>query len=823
MFTRKKKIDAEQRRKAAYALNLCTVSVSQIIDYNDEYILDQEYDEILNNLNLQNYVKDDALKEILSEILDTCNFFKIQEEEKLLIQNEYQAKVNNAIWSAVPNLAVILTSGTPQEMAMVAAMQIGIGYMNYRKNKSQYALEKSRQDFAIHKNAMEKFHALRAKLFDTAWRLADTYDYDDALRLSAKQVSRYNEYLLDRDPLRRFEKLDAVSNLFNAFPAFWYHKGSAAREISMTKSYDKNVRDLFKAKALDAFRKFDEVHVEFMREDIIAASCALEHISLLDMQSERDKAQQLLEKTTRLAGYNNDIMQMCVFVHVLLDDFSTARDTLRVLINDEYNLETNGVILSRIYLKEKNQIEYNLLASRVGETNVMPWIEDDDEAFQKFQAIREDILKDVYQDEGIDFAQANITELPPDDTAAQFPKLRETVLTHVPKISTDKNYTSQEKYLLSFINKYVPKLTKETAIAFVDTSLIPAVSNGSVGLLFTTHALYYVAFWDSAQKPAKIPYSDIAYNTCKLNFDGSGKAISLEIATKDGTSFTIKDYLNHDALLDLFIEINKLQGHAPTDSHIPLSEMDYSVKLPYVKYLVNFLAHANKPTIEAMRFACDIGFTNEQLFALKDYTANPNESDMSLLAKIDTAAPYASRKSLRYAMVTDMYNQLYLSKGSFEISALEYEFLSSTAAKYGFNKEENANLQVVAQAKYKIITGKLKYAKELKTLEKALTMLALLGGVPIATIIGSSLIFWKTWWLFLIPGVGTILGAATFSGTLASAIIGKFKADAKLAEQRQEMILNEKQSYILTIDRLSKIFSDMDDEIEILNKNYSML
>ena len=46
-----------ENRKAALALNLCTVSVSQIIDYEDINILKQEYDAILNNINLQEIIK----------------------------------------------------------------------------------------------------------------------------------------------------------------------------------------------------------------------------------------------------------------------------------------------------------------------------------------------------------------------------------------------------------------------------------------------------------------------------------------------------------------------------------------------------------------------------------------------------------------------------------------------------------------------------------------------------------------------------------------------------------------------------------------------
>ena len=93
----------EKQIQAAYALNLCAVSVSQIIDYNDINILDQEYDNILNNLNLQNMPKDEALLDIIKQLLETITFFRVQEGEKEFIEKDYQHKMKNAIWSAMPN------------------------------------------------------------------------------------------------------------------------------------------------------------------------------------------------------------------------------------------------------------------------------------------------------------------------------------------------------------------------------------------------------------------------------------------------------------------------------------------------------------------------------------------------------------------------------------------------------------------------------------------------------------------------------------------------------------------------------------------------
>ena len=141
-------IENEQIREklqAAYALNLCTVSVSQIVDYDDAIILDQEYETILNNLNLENMPKDEALLDILRRLLETIAFFKIQEREKLIVEQEYQQTMKNAIWSAVPNLAILFSGGNLFSLLATVTVQAGIGYMNYRKARSQCDLEKERQ------------------------------------------------------------------------------------------------------------------------------------------------------------------------------------------------------------------------------------------------------------------------------------------------------------------------------------------------------------------------------------------------------------------------------------------------------------------------------------------------------------------------------------------------------------------------------------------------------------------------------------------------------------------------------------------------------
>lgn len=231
-FEEGKKLSELEKKQAAYALNMCTVSVSQIIDYEDLNILEQEYDAILNNINLEHMPKDEALLNILKQLLDTITYFRIQEGDKKMIEKEYQHKMKNAIWAAVPNFGLIVAGGSPLTMAISLASQVGIGYMNYRRNKAEYNLDKEKQMWQLQRTAIEQFNGLRRELFNTAWRLADAYGFDDKLRLTEKQIKQYDEILLDQDEIRKYERLEAIKENFEAYPPFWYFIGNAANFIA---------------------------------------------------------------------------------------------------------------------------------------------------------------------------------------------------------------------------------------------------------------------------------------------------------------------------------------------------------------------------------------------------------------------------------------------------------------------------------------------------------------------------------------------------------------------------------------------------------------
>ena len=376
----------DEKKKAAYALNMCTVSVSQIIDYKDLNILEQEYDAILNNINLEQMPKDEALLHILKQILDTITYFRIEEGEKKLVEKEYQQKMKNAIWAAVPNFGLIVAGGDPLTMAISLASQVGIGYMNYRRNKEEYNLDKERQLWRLQKSAIEQFNGLRRELFDTAWRLADAYDFPDEYRLTERQITQYNSILADTNELRKYERLEYIKDKFEAYPPFWYFIGNTASYIAgnHTLKIRETTRKLCKEKAKNYFSKYEELNkFNILREDKLVSTCALEHIDLLIEEENGTvkysaKINELLKLAIESAGNSFDIIELCALTYLKLNKKKEAAELLRMLINEDYNTIINSQLLSSIYVynycnanncvvkRDSIIADYELLSERVG-------------------------------------------------------------------------------------------------------------------------------------------------------------------------------------------------------------------------------------------------------------------------------------------------------------------------------------------------------------------------------------------------------------------------------------------------------------------------
>jgi len=398
-----KSICEHDQLKAAYALNLCTVSVSQIVDYKDLNVLEQEYELILNNLNLHNMPKDQALLHILRQILDTVTFFRIYEGDKMMLEKKYQQKIKNAIWNAIPSFALV-AFGDPYTFAMSMIASVGMGYMNYRKEKANTLTEREEQEWTLQRSAIEQFNALRRELFDTAWRLSDSYEFDDKYRLTESQISQYNSILMDSIPLRKYERLDSIKDNFEAYPPFWYYLANAAMDVvnvyKNETAFGNNISAINKYTQLaeQNYQKYLDKDIDLLRNNYIRSACDLEYAALLldslpriednEKKLRLCKINYLIDDAIKHCGSKLDILQIASVYYLRLNKTEEATKHLRKLIIENYNTKTNSQLLSFIYLQEAvfdnkkfipNTLKYKELIQFTDRMNLIPWVDSEKE------------------------------------------------------------------------------------------------------------------------------------------------------------------------------------------------------------------------------------------------------------------------------------------------------------------------------------------------------------------------------------------------------------------------------------------------------------
>lgn len=398
-----KSICEHDQLKAAYALNLCTVSVSQIVDYKDLNVLEQEYELILNNLNLHNMPKDQALLHILRQILDTVTFFRIYEGDKMMLEKKYQQKIKNAIWNAIPSFALV-AFGDPYTFAMSMIASVGMGYMNYRKEKANTLTEREEQEWTLQRSAIEQFNALRRELFDTAWRLSDSYEFDDKYRLTESQISQYNSILMDSIPLRKYERLDSIKDNFEAYPPFWYYLANAAMDVvnvyKNETAFGDNISAINKYTQLaeQNYQKYLDKDIDLLRNNYIRSACDLEYAALLldslprieenEKKLRLCKINYLIDDAIKHCGSKLDILQIASIYYLKINKAEEATKHLRKLVIENYNTKTNSQLLSFIYLQETvfdtnkfipNTLKYKELVQFTDRTNLIPWVDSEKE------------------------------------------------------------------------------------------------------------------------------------------------------------------------------------------------------------------------------------------------------------------------------------------------------------------------------------------------------------------------------------------------------------------------------------------------------------
>lgn len=338
--------------ETAIALNYCHMSLYKIIQYNDRIVLDEEYSEIINNINLTK-IKDEEIIELLRSLMDTISQFKLNEGDKKLLYSEYESQLSNAFYSSFSSLSGMPLSGNPYTMAATMLVSVGSAYANYRNNMEMYRKQLDKSLWELDKKAILVLNDVRKDFIKSYWILMKRYNIPDEWRITEKQMDQYISVLKDRDPGRKFRNLQRLQSSFEAYPPFWYYMGQAAQDLKDQKS------------ALKAYGKLRTTQMGFFREDNIYASALMSEISLLDIKRDKSKILTNLKiiNTQSPLDYRKNIFSALWYMN--FGEYNHARERLQINIDNGKNSSINQQLIGRVYLKQNDTKLYNALVDEM--------------------------------------------------------------------------------------------------------------------------------------------------------------------------------------------------------------------------------------------------------------------------------------------------------------------------------------------------------------------------------------------------------------------------------------------------------------------------
>lgn len=234
-------------------LNMAIVSVFNIVSTQDRIVLDQEYENIINNLKLGNIEDDYEIKALYEELMLIISNTRLREEEKVRFLEKFDRREKEALVGA---LSGIRAYGGNAWSFLGSLLTSGVSaYFGYRDSINQMQHELGDEMWQLRKEQIEDFDDLQRRLLNSSWTLLRKYRLPDEYRITQRDLVDLGKAVQEEDKSRAVRMFKALETNFKAYPTFWYFYGRAAMMNSDEKLAEK------------CFEEFERVWRPVLRQD----------------------------------------------------------------------------------------------------------------------------------------------------------------------------------------------------------------------------------------------------------------------------------------------------------------------------------------------------------------------------------------------------------------------------------------------------------------------------------------------------------------------------------------------------------------------------
>ncbi len=364
-----KKAEMQDARNAVMALNHMHASLNKIVLYNDKIILEDEYDNIINNINLT-VIDDKETVDLITRLMDTLSAFKLTELEKEKFEADYEENLDEALVDAIVQIdrAKIVTIGaavaTANPMAVVQVLQLtGGAYKNYQKNIDDANKEFDKSKWKLKKDVILELNTIRKEFLVTYWKLMKKYDIPDKWRITEKQLTRLVAILKEDDNDKKLRQLLRLKDELAVSPTYWY-------DLSLT-AYQANNKEI----VLDALKKYELLDDRLLRHNSQYSLMLANKITYMNAGTQKDEIRAILEKIQEIDPLNPERKLFLAMEYELIGDTKKAELILNENIDDNFLPALSKKLKLDLYLQEKDLDKYQATIKQLLEQHNLSVIE----------------------------------------------------------------------------------------------------------------------------------------------------------------------------------------------------------------------------------------------------------------------------------------------------------------------------------------------------------------------------------------------------------------------------------------------------------------
>ncbi|SHE32180.1 hypothetical protein [Clostridium fallax] len=317
----------------------------------------------------------------------------------------------------------------------------------------------------------------------------------------------------------------------------------------------------------------------------------------------------------------------------------------------------------------------------------------------------------------------------------KYKELEDIINEKAPQLVDAFTYYSKDKIPRKKLEKamryYAKGVEESTIIGLIDLTLF---GSSKEGVLFTNEGFYLK---ESFEKPLYILYKDIEDVTVTSAEKDCNRV--LIITSKNGTINKIKtSLLKKTPFMEILLEsmnlcLEGLVGE--NDKYIILECMDESIKINYIKAVINLISIDEKVNykkiVEIYSLMTQINVSKEGRSEIKEYIMSKTKENLyEVLDKMEENVPEASEKILHLSLIKDMIGRC-ISLNSYNDK--EKEIIHKISKKYKINDEQVEFLKEACENDFKIMNFTKDDSEIIKDFKEIATKAAAVG-VPVAAV-----------------------------------------------------------------------------------------